>query len=74
MLIDGEKFLIFLDDLLEQAEVNIADYEEFHGDRLAHIPSMAPMDAFLYGVASGKLQQLEYIKQLVEARTGELGE
>ena len=74
VLIDGEKFLILLEEMIEQAQLNIWDYEEFHQDNLANIPAMASMDAFLYGVASGKMQQLEYIKQMVETRMDELGE
>ena len=67
MLIDGEKLLDFIDELIKQAQVNVADYEEFHGDKLADIPRLPPLDAFLYGVASGKLDQLVYIAQLFEA-------
>lgn len=75
MLIDGEKLLVFLEELIEQAQLNVWDYEEFHGKtKLANIPAMASIDSFLYGVASGKLQQLEYLKQMVEARIEELGE
>ena len=74
MLIDGDKFLIFLEELIEQAQANVWDYEEIHGNKLANIPGMDSMDAFLYGVASGKLQQAEYMQQLVETRMEELGE
>jgi hypothetical protein len=74
MIIDGEKFLAFLDDLISKAQVNVFDYEEFYEDRLANIPEMQPTDAFLYGVASGKLDQLDYLRQLVESRMEELGE
>ena len=74
MLIDAEKYLAFLDELVKKAQVNVWEYEEFHEDRLAHIPSMEPTDSFLYGVASGKLQQLEYLRDMVEAREKELGE
>jgi hypothetical protein len=74
MLIDAEKYLAFLDELVKKAQVNVWEYEEFHEDRLADIPSMNPMDSFLYGVASGKLQQLEYLRDMVEARKEELGE
>lgn len=74
MIIDGDKFLAFLDELIGKAQVNVYDYEEFYQDRLANIPKMQPMDAFLYGVASGKLDQLEYLRTLVETRIEELGE
>jgi hypothetical protein len=67
MLIESDKFLEFLDNLIEQAQANVYDYEEFYEDRIADIRKMQPMDAFLYGVATGKLQQVEYFKQLVES-------
>lgn len=73
MLIDSDKYLDLLDDLIEQAKINVWEYEEFHEDKLANIPNLNPMDSFLYGIASGKLQQLEYLKQMVESRVEELG-
>lgn len=66
MLVKSKKLLEFISTLIEQAQTNVYEYEEFYEDRLADIRRMQPMDAFLYGVASGKLQQLEYIKQLIE--------
>ena len=74
MLIDAKKYLDLLDDLIEQAQSNVWEYEEFHENKLANIPAMSSMDAFLYGVASGKLQQLEYLRLQVEARLEQLGE
>ena len=74
MVIDTEKFLAFLDELISKAQINVWEYEEFHEDKLAHIPSMNPLDSFLYGVASGKLDQLEYLRMMVESRMEELGE
>lgn len=74
VLLNSEKFLAFLESLIDQAQGNVWEYEDFHENRLANIPAMDPMDSFLYGVASGKLQQLEYLKQLVETRMEELGE
>ena len=53
MLIDAEKFLDFLENIIQQTQSNVYEYEDFHGNHLAHIPSMDPMDAFLYGIASG---------------------
>jgi hypothetical protein len=74
VVIDSEKYLIFLEELIEKARVNVLDYEEVYEDHLANIPKLPPLDAFLYGVASGKLQQLEYLRDMVEAREKELGE
>jgi hypothetical protein len=74
MIIDAEKYLAFLDGLITKAQVNVLEYEEFHEDRLANIPAMDPMDSFLYGVASGKLDQLEYLRMLMETRMQELGD
>ena len=45
----------FLDDLVEKAQLNVYEYEEFHQDRLADIRKMDPFDSFLYGIATGKL-------------------
>lgn len=67
MLIESNKFLEFLEELINQAQLNVYDYEEFYEDRIADMRKMQPMDAFLYGVATGKLQQAEYFKQLIEA-------
>lgn len=67
MWVDHEKYLDFIDGLIDKAKANVSDYEHFHGERLAHIPSMHPMDSFLYGVASGKLDQLVYLRSLFEA-------
>lgn len=66
MKIDGYKFSEFLDSLIDKAEANVQDYEEFHGPQLANIPDMNPMDSFLYGVGNGKLEQLKYLKLLVD--------
>jgi hypothetical protein len=72
MVIKGEEFLAFLDQLIDQAQINVWEYEEFYEDKLAHIPSMSPIDSFLYGIASGKLQILEDLKTMVEERIKEL--
>ena len=72
MIIKGEEFLAFLDQLVDQAQINVWDYEEFHEDRLANIRDMNPMDSFLYGIATGKLQQVEYLRDMVAERIKEL--
>lgn len=74
MIVDGKKLLFFLEDLANQARSNVLEYEEFHGNNLANIKIMNPMDSFLYGVASGKLQQIQYLQDLIEARMEEFGE
>lgn len=72
MIINGTEFLAFLDQLVDQAQINVWEYEEFHEDRLADIRSMPALDAFLYGIASGKLQVLEDLRTMVKERIGEL--
>jgi len=67
MLLESADLVIFLERLKEQAQVNVWDYEDFHEDKLADIRNLQPVDAFLYGVASGKLQQVEYLIQLIES-------
>jgi hypothetical protein len=58
-------FVEYLDDLVEKAETNVLDYEHFHGNKLANIPGMNPLDSFLYGIASGKLETLKNMRDLV---------
>jgi hypothetical protein len=72
--IDSEKYLDLLDDIHDQAKTNVEEYEGFHQGRLANIRDMDPMDAFLYGIATGKLQQIDYIIDMVEQRKQDLGE
>ncbi len=59
-------FMDYLDELVNKAQLNVYDYEEFHQDKLANIPSMKPIDAFLYGVASGKLEMAKHLRNLIE--------
>jgi hypothetical protein len=58
-------FLEYLDDLVDKAQVNVSEYESFHDKRLADIRNMAPTDSFLYGVASGKLDAIKNLRDLV---------
>jgi hypothetical protein len=68
MTIDYEGFLEFINMLLTKAEHNIHTWEEVGVNRMADFRKMDPWDAFLYGVASGKKDQLDYLKTLLEAR------
>ena len=63
VIIKGTDFLRFLDDALDKMRVNLWEYEEFHGEEhLADMRRMNPMDAFLYGVARGKVDMLEDLR------------
>lgn len=72
--VELDDVLDFLDDLLDEAQDNLTSYEEFDGDKfqLADFRKMEPFDAFLYGVANGKRDQLEFIKALVESKVEEI--
>lgn len=59
-------FLEYLDDIVDKAQANVEDYEAFHDKKLADIRNMQPLDAFLYGVASGKLEASRSIRDLIE--------
>jgi hypothetical protein len=58
-------FVEYLDDLVDKAQANVDEYEAFHDKRLADIRNMAPIDSFLYGVASGKLETLRNVRDLI---------
>lgn len=58
-------FTEYLDDLVDKAQANVDEYETFHDKRLADIRNMLPLDAFLYGVASGKLETLRNLRDLI---------
>jgi hypothetical protein len=58
-------FIEYLDDLARKERENVDEYENFHGNKLADIRSLDPMDSFLYGVASGKLSMAEDLRDLV---------
>ena len=67
MILDLEGFLEFINMLLVKAEQNIVTWEEVGIDRMTDFRKLDPWDAFLYGVASGKKDQLDYLKMLLEA-------
>lgn len=71
--IDLDEVLEFLDDLIEAAEDNLKSYEDFDGEifHLANLKNMHSMEAFLYGVANGKKDQLQSLKDYVEAKVEE---
>jgi hypothetical protein len=58
-------FVEYLDDLVEKAQTNIDEYEGFHGNKLADFRKLESFDAFLYGVASGKLDTLKNMRGIV---------
>lgn len=64
----------FLDDLIEAAQDNLKSYEDFDGEKfqLADFRKMDSWEAFLYGVANGKRDQLEHLKDYVEEKIEEL--
>jgi len=71
--IDSNEVLDFLEDLIDEAQDNLKSYEEFDGEKfqLADFRKMGSWDAFLYGVAHGKKDQLEYLKDYIEAKIEE---
>jgi hypothetical protein len=68
---EPQTLIEFLDDLIEKAQLNVYDYEEFHTNKLADIRKMDPMDSFLYGVATGKLDVARNMRALISEVTGE---
>lgn len=58
-------FLEYIDDLVDKAQANVDDYEHFHDKRLADMRKMDPMDSFLYGVASGKLEATKNLRDVI---------
>jgi hypothetical protein len=67
-------FLEFMDALVAEDQENVEDYEHFHEDRLADIRKLAPMDAFLYGIATGKLDRSIFIRDLVKELMDQFGD
>lgn len=62
---DRKTFTEFLDDLVDACQDNVDQYEDFHEGHLADIRKLDAMDAFLYGLASGKLDMALYLRDLV---------
>lgn len=69
-----DDILDYLDDLIEEAENNLATYENFDPNyfNATNIKNLDAKDAFLYGVANGKRDQLETLRDLVEGYIEEL--
>lgn len=67
--VELDDVLDHLDDLIDEAQDNLSTYEEFDGEmfQLADFRKMQPFDAFLYGIANGKKDQLEEIKAYIES-------
>lgn len=70
LTVRGQDVLDFLNGLIQEATVNVASYEDYDGEKfnLANFRSMEPWDSFLYGIATGKKDQVEYLYTLVEAK------
>jgi hypothetical protein len=62
---DRKTFTEFLDDLVDACQDNVDQYEEFHQGNLADIRKLEPMDSFLYGLASGKLDMVVSLRDLI---------
>jgi hypothetical protein len=58
-------FLEYLEDLVDKAQANVEDYEIFYDKKLADLRNMNSVDSFLYGVASGKLDAVKHLRDLV---------
>ena len=58
-------FIEYLEEQVDKAEENVQEYETFHDKRLADLRNMNPTDAFLYGVASGKLAMIKDLRDLI---------
>jgi hypothetical protein len=56
----------FLDDVVEKAQLNVYEYEEFHENKLADFRKWDSKDIFLYGVASGKLDMAKDLRDLIK--------
>ena len=68
---ESKTLIEFLDGLIEKAQLNVYDYEEFHTNKLADIRKLDPLDAFLYGIATGKLDTARNMRELIREVTGE---
>jgi hypothetical protein len=62
---ERKTFTEFMDDLVDGCQDNVYQYEEFHEGRLADIRNLQPMDAYLYGVANGKLDMAVALRDLI---------
>jgi hypothetical protein len=58
-------FTEFLDNLVDACQDNVDEYEGFYEGHLADIRRLDSMDAFMYGLASGKLDMAISLRDLI---------
>lgn len=72
--VKAEEVLEYLEDLIYEAASNVESFEQYDEDvfKLADFRKMDPWDAFLYGIATGKKDQLELLYTLIQNKIREL--
>jgi hypothetical protein len=62
----GQDLLDYLDAMVKKDKENVQEYEGFHRDKLKDVRNLDPMDSFLYGIATGKLDRSISIRDLMK--------
>ena len=69
MFIEADALQELLDQMLVDELENLQDYgDEFGAETLQDPRKMQPFDAYLYGVAQGKRDMIEYISLMLSSR------
>ena len=74
LYVSSEDVLRFLEDTIFVEIEKLAMWEEFDGQefQLADVRTMQPLDAFLYGIATGRKHMAEELLSYVEEQITEL--
>jgi hypothetical protein len=74
LTVKAEEVLEYLENLIDEASENVATFEYYDGTtfKLADFRKMDPWDAFLYGIATGKKDQLELLYALIQQKIRQL--